>query len=140
MKQLLQFFTNCINETNKEINNTSPIIWENEELYIYCLFRDFIGKIKEKILYYSQEIYFDNIKNKEFIECNEKIESLEAKLKDEISEPLKNELFELIEKEKKIRESIILCEGNFFKDYLYNFRNYLLTIKKTFLKDFTKKN
>ena len=41
-------------------------------------------------------------------------------------------------KRKKIKESIILCEGDFFKEYLYNFRNYLLTIKTTFLKDFTK--
>jgi len=138
-KQVIQYFADCIDETSKEINNTSPITWENAELYIYYLFRDFISRIKEKILYYSEEKYFKNIKNKEFIECNEEIESLQTKLKNEISEPLKKKLLELINKKQKIRESIILCEGDFFKKYLYNFRDYLFTIKNTFLKDFSKK-
>ena len=136
MNQILQYFTNCIDETRKEINNTSPITWENGELYIYYLFRDFVNKIKEKILYYSEEKYFKKIKNKDFIECNKKIEDLQTKLKDEISEPLKKKLLELIEKEKKIRESFVLCEGDFFKKYLYNFHDFLFSIKNTFLKDF----
>jgi hypothetical protein len=139
MKLVLQYFANCIDETSKEIDNTSPITWENGELYIYYLYRDFIGKIKEKILYYSEENFFNNIKNKEFIKCNEKIESLQTKLADETSEPLKKELLKLIEKEKKIRESLVLCEGDFFKEYLYNFHDYLFTIKKTFLEDFSNK-
>ena len=139
IKLILQYFNNCIMETKKEINNTSPITWENEELYIYYLFREFIGKIKEKILYYSQEKYFKNIKNEEFIKCNKNIKKLESELKDNISETLKNKLLELIENEKKIRTSIILSEGDFFKKYLYHFYKFLLTIKNTFLKDFSKK-
>jgi len=139
MRLILQQFSNCIKETNKPINNTSPITWENRELYIYYLVRDFIGQIKNKILYYSQEKYFKNIKNKNFIECTEKLKSLQSKLEDEMPKPLKDKLLESIEKEKDKRESIILCEGDFFKKYLYNFRKYLFTIKNTFLKDLKEK-
>ena len=139
MNKVIQFFRDIILDNKKEIKNACPITWENEELYIYYLFQVFIERIMNKINYYSQESNFENIPNEEFLFYNNNIKFLESKRGTFKSQKAKDELEEMIKKQKQRRESIILCEGDFFKKYLFNLQKYLSSIQNTYLKDFTKK-
>ena len=139
MKGILEFFRENIKTYKNEINNSSPITWENDELFIYYLFKEFLGQIQSKIIYYSEETQFINITNKEFLECKSKIEKLENEIMKLKSENEKDKLKQELEKLKNEKISLGVCEGDFFKKYLNNFSNYLLTIKDTYLKDLTQK-
>jgi len=139
MNIVIQFFRDIILANKKEIKNTSPITWENEELYIYFLFQVFIERIMNKIHYYSQESNFENTTNEEFLFYNNNIKYLESKKGTLKSQKAKDELEEMIKKQKQKRESIIICEGDFFKKYLFNFQKYLSSIQNSYLKDFSKK-
>jgi hypothetical protein len=139
MKAILKFFRENIKTYKNEINNTSPITWENDELFIYYLFKEFLGQIQNKIIHYSEETQFINITNKEFLECKSKIEKLENEIMKVKSENEKDKIKPELEKLKNEKISLGICEGDFFKKYLNNFSNYLLTIKDTYLKDLTQK-
>ena len=57
------------------------------------------------------------------IKYNENIKNYEEKLKNTDSEKLRQETTKLIEKEKIKKSSVILSEGNFFKEYFNSLKN-----------------
>ena len=138
-KEVLEFFRDNIHYMIRDIKNTSPITWENEELYVYYLYKEFLGRIEKKILYYADKNKFKYTQNKDYLLSNKIIQNLESNLNDDLSEPLRKGLNNLITQAYNRRESIIICVGDFFLKYLDNFREFLLTINNTYLKDFSKK-
>ena len=139
MCDIISFFGKYIFDSKKIIINNYPITWENDELFIFYLLKEFLGQIQKKIVYYSDESIFDDIKSQKLNECNDNINKFKIELKNDISDKFKEEIDNLIEAEEKKKSSIILCEGNFFKLYLNNFNAFLSGIKDTYLNNFSKK-
>ena len=137
--EIIRFFKLYINETKIEINNTSPITWENDELYIYFLFQTFMSRLESKMNFYSEESHFFEIENKDYINAKENIKKIEDDLREKHTLQYIKELNDILERQKNNLYSIILFEGKFFKSYLKQFSLYLKVIKETFLKDISKK-
>ena len=139
-KEALLFFNETINENKKEIKNTSPITWENDELYIYIFFQEFLLQLKRKINYYYYKgiIDYNTIKSEKLQNCIKLINQMENELKrPKISDDSKITLKKLIKKAEENRNSIALVEGNFFKEYLIRFYIFLSEIKDSLLQDFS---
>ena len=137
--EIIRFFKLYINETKIEINNTSPITWENDELYIYALFQTFMNRLENKMTFYTQDSNFFEIENKDYIKAKENIKKMEDDLREKHTLQYIKELNDILEKQKNNLYSIMLFEGKFFKSYLKKFSRFLAVIKDTFLKDLSKK-
>ena len=137
--EIIAFFNKYINETKIEINNTSPITWENEELYIFFLFKIFMKQLKKKMKFYTQESNFFEVENEDYIKTINNIHKIEIELKKKHSNKFIENLTKILENQKLYLESIILFEGNFFKSYLIKFNDFLTAIKDTFLNNLSKK-
>ena len=137
-KSAISFFYNVIKEGKLIIKNTSPITWENDELYIYNLYSQFLFQINGKMEHYQSQNTIDGIeiKSDKIIKCDERIKKMEDYLKEKkhlnfFIEDTKK----LIEKEKENRKLLVLIEGNFFKKYLTKFNDFLTGIKDTYIKE-----
>ena len=73
------FFDKIIFDNNQEIHNTSPVTWENSELYIYICFQDFITQIYKKMEYYKG--ISKKIESKKLEEQDKLINDIEEKIK-----------------------------------------------------------
>ena len=132
-KETIFFFYNCFNENKKEINNSSPITWSNKELYIYNLFKEFLDAINRKMDYYAT---FNNINSEKMEKSNNFINKMNEKLNDNnTSSEMREEIIKLLDKAKSNRRIISIIEGNFYKEYLFKFNEFLSSIKNTFLRD-----
>ena len=137
--EIIVFLYKYINETKIEINNTSPITWENEELYIFFLFKIFMEQLKKKIIFYTRESNFFEIDNEDYKRTRNNILKLEVEFGKKNPKKYSDELKLILENQKLHLESIILCDGNFIKSYLINFNDFLAAIKDTFLNNLSKK-
>ena len=63
-KQFIKFFNITIKDDSKGINNTNIITWENDELYIFNLYHEFLEQIKKKIVHYESQNINNSIKSK----------------------------------------------------------------------------
>jgi len=164
-KDITKFIRNKIKECSGEIGNSYPITWKNEELFIYYSLKEFVDRLMSKIVFYSKESQYKNLKNDLISYYNTEIEKLKIQILNvqygndndkEIDKELdkekdKEKVLEIDKKEKienlnkKIEEykgrmlNIGFNEGGFFSKYLNNFYYFLLSIKDTYLKDFCKK-
>ena len=133
----IKFFLKAIEDDKFELKNTSPITWENDELYIFNLYLVLITQIHLKMEYY---ISLDNInemelKSENIIKYDKLIKKYEDELKvKNCSEKSIDNSKKLIEKYKLLKEYYLLIEGNFFKKYLSKFSIFLQEIKDTYLK------
>ena len=130
--EVIFFFDKIIYDNNQEIHNTSPVTWENSELYIYICFQDFITQIYKKMEYYKG--ISKKIESKKLEEQDKLINDIEEKIKT-CPKDEKDIYIQLINEAKEKRKTIYLIEGNFFKNYLSKFNMFLTPIKDTFLKD-----
>ena len=114
-KDAVDFFFKSIKEDKLEIKNKSPITWENDELYIFSLYKEFLSRILQRMEYYEDNFDYNDTQNAKIIECNEYINKLENELKNKYnSESLILQTQELIQKQKEIRKMSALIEVNFF--------------------------
>ena len=133
----IKFFLKAIEDDKFELKNTSPITWENDELYIFNLYLVLITQIHLKMEYY---ISLDNInemelKSENIIKYDKLIKKYEDELKvKNCSEKSIDNSKKLIEKYKLLKEYYLLIEGNFFKKYLSKFSIFLQEIQDTYLK------
>ena len=135
-KAFINFFFLTKEEDKLEIKNTSPFTWENDELYIFFLYKEFLSRIEKKIEHYISDLNDIEIKSVKIIECDKYIQDM----KDELKKPNRSESFilktlQLIEKAEKNRKIYALIEGNFFKKYLKKFNSFLCGIQDTYLKE-----
>ena len=98
--EILSFFDKYNTDYKNLIISTYSISWENDELFIFYLFKEFLDQILKRIDYYSNESNFYCTKNENVIKYNENIKNYEEKLKNTDSEKLRQETTKLIEKEK----------------------------------------
>ena len=118
-----------------EIKNTSPITWENDELYIFTLYKKFVTLMIKRMEHYEDNIDYNEMKSTKIIECDQFIKKLEDELKaKEHSEIFIIKTHKLIEEEKQKKKIYALIEGNFFKIYLKKFYSYLYVIQDAYLK------
>ena len=99
--EILKFFNKEMENAVNEIKNTSIITWENTELYINHLYKEFLSQIGKKISYYesSDNINFKEIKSDEIKKCYELLKSLEDTLNEpNHPETYKNDIKKKIEK------------------------------------------
>ena len=134
--EIFKFFNKAMENDDDEIKNTSIITWENTELYIYHLYKEFLSQIRKKITYYesSNNINFKEIKSDKIKNCYELLKSLE----DTLNEPNHPETYKInikknIDKVKKNIKLYALLEGNFFKKYLTNLNEFLSGINETYV-------
>ena len=140
-KELLNYFLENIKECAGEIGNTYPITWKNDELFIYYLLNEFLKQLQEKIAYYSEDSQIQIIENDLISFYNKEIDKLEIQIL-KVSHNEEDELKILRKKIKgfkKERLSIGFNKGGFFSEYLNNFYYFILSIKDTYLKDFSKR-
>ena len=137
-KEFFSFILKVLNEDKFEIKNTSPITWENDELYIFNLYMELLSQIKRKIEYYesSNNINDIQVESDKIKECDKHIKEMKEKL----LEPNHSEIFiiktkKLIEKAEKNRKLYLIIEGNFFHKYLSGFNFFLCGIQDTYLKE-----
>ena len=135
-KNCLLLLLNHIKENQKEIDNTSPITWENKELYIYFLFQKIVSKINNRIEAYKK---IDNIESKKLNECKNNLKKMRNDMKEMKYSQNIYDMGQLIKKTEEKKEYICIIEGNFFKLYLKNFMLFLQIINKNYLKDLTMK-
>jgi len=136
-KNAILFFYKNVRENIKEIEYTSPITWENSELYIDSLLKSFTQQINKKMEYYKEiqsDINTDAIKKQDNAINRMKKRLYEL---DDNSTPLKKYLIQIINELEENRKIISLIEGNFFEEYLFNFNKFLIVLKDSFLKSFT---
>ena len=137
-REAYNFFIQTIKENFKPIKNTSPITWENKELYIFCLYKDLLLQLKKKLQYYEEQekINENEIKSIKLIECDNHI----IDLKKELSKPGHPKDFiektqKLLENTEKDRKVYQIIEGNFFGKYLKKFNSFLNVLKDTYIKE-----
>ena len=162
-KDITKFIRNKIKECSGEIGNSYPITWKNEELFIYYSLQEFLDRLKNKIVFYSQESQCKKLKNDLITYYYTEIEKLKIQIIkiqfgnendkeiDKEKDKDKEKVIEIDKKEKienlnkKIEEykerilNIGFNEGGFFSKYLNNLYYFLLSIKDTYLKDFCQK-
>ena len=111
---IIRYFQNISLENNKiDFHNNKKVTWENEELYLNCLYNSMISSIISLIIYYQKKMECDKnlLNDKEYIYWNE----LLKKAKEEKMEGDEQE------KEKKIKEiyffiiNIVLLNSTFYK-------------------------
>ena len=125
-KKCLIFFYNCIKDNKNIYENTSPITWENEELYIYTLLDLFLEKIHSQIKYYENN---NNEPTNRINKINELLISQEKKYQKMKNYKYQLEMMKLIEKTRETKRILNVIEGKFFTLYLYNFRGLLFNIE-----------
>ena len=137
-REAYDFFLQTIRETFYIIKNTSPITWENKELYIFCLYKDLLLQLKKKLKYYEEQekINENEIKSIKLIECDIYIKDMEK----ELNNPKHSEEFydktQLHIKQAKInRKLYAIIEGNFFQKYLKKFNSFLEVLKEIYIKE-----
>ena len=79
-KKFIKFLNVTIKEDSGTINNTSPITWENEELYIFNLYKEFLEQIKKKITHYESKNIDDDVESEKIKSCKEFIEKMTNEL------------------------------------------------------------
>ena len=135
-EKAVRFFLNAKLESKTKIKNTSPITWENDELYVFYLYKEFLSQFIKKMEYYQSLdiINYNDLKSEKINKCNENIKNMEDSLKNTHNENFVKEKLQLIEKEKEIRKTYLFIEGKFFENYLCKFNFFLYAIKDTYLK------
>ena len=135
-KKFIKFLNVTIKEDSGTINNTSPITWENEELYIFNLYKEFLEQIKKKITHYESKNIDDDVESEKIKSCKEFIEKMTNELnKPNITIKMINKIKENIKKAKDNLKLYSFIEGDFFNEYLSKFFLFLSSIKETYLKE-----
>ena len=137
-REAYDFFLQTIRETFYIIKNTSPITWENKELYIFYLYKNLLLQLKRKIKYYEENkgINEKGIESIKLNECDKYIKDMEK----ELNNPKHSKEFydktQLHIKQAKInRKLYAIIEGNFFQKYLKKFNSFLEVLKETYIKE-----
>ena len=129
------FFLKAIKEDQFEIKNTSPITWENDELYIYNSYLVFLEQIKRKMEHYSSSNIIIDIKSDKIIKCDKFILDIKQELQKEHPDSYVNKMKQCLEQFEENKKMYMVIEGNFFIKYLSGFHSFLNKIKDTYLKE-----
>lgn len=108
-----------------DYHNKKKVTWDNEELYLNCLYNFWIESLSNIIVYYSDE----SIAPSEILKSQQYLEIVN-KIKEEKDENKKEILI-------KMKSTLILLNGQFI-DYLTALRYFLKTTEKNFDKRFKK--